>query len=153
MKLKNRLFAVVLSIFLVSFSPVFAFANETNPPAPLSITSGLVVEEEVQDATFEDSRVVYGESLPFGDISVLVFRRDTEGNLLEDYNENLEVSSLGMFSVALPLKLGTNYVEFTVSGESYEDATYNFEIKRMSQRVKNELQTMVALPGAVKKAN
>ena len=150
MKMKNKLFAVAFGIMLIALSPVLAFADITSKPAPLSITSGLIVEEEKQDATFEESRMVYGEALPFGDISVLVCRRDAEGNLLEDYTENFEVSSLGMFNVSLPLKLGTNYIAFQVSSESYNDATYNFEIKRMPQKVKDELKAMVALPGAVR---
>ena len=147
MKQKSKFMAVLIIMLLVSFSPVCAFAQETGNPAPISITSGLVVEEERQDATFEDSRIIYGETTPFAEISISISQKDGEGNPIEDYSESFEVGSMGIFSTSLPLKLGTNYIELTVSSECYDDATYRFEIKRMPQKVKEQLKNMIALPG------
>lgn len=147
MKQRNKFMAILIIMLIFSFSPVCAFAGETCNPAPISITSGLVFEEERQDATFEDSRIIYGETMPFADITIVISRKDGEGNLLEDYSESFEVGSLGIFSTSLPLKLGTNYINLTVSSEGYDDSTYSFEIKRMPQKVKEQLKNMIALPG------
>ncbi|MDD3393900.1 MAG: hypothetical protein EOM28_00615 [Clostridia bacterium] len=147
MKQRNKGFAVFIIALLLSFSPVCAFAEEIDNPAPISITSGLSFDQECPEATFDDSRMIYGETLPFADISVTVCRKDADGVLFEDYNTELTVGSLGIFSMVLPLELGTNYIEIIVNGEDYDEASYNFEIKRMPQRVKEELKNMMALPG------
>lgn len=147
MKQKSKLIAVFVMMLFLSFSPVCAFAQEICNPTPIAIYSGLIFEEEKQDATFEDSRIVYGETIPFADISVIVSRKDAEGNTLQDYSESFEVGSLGIFSISLPLKLGTNYIDLSVSSQCYDNATYSFEIKRMPLSVKEQLKTMIALPG------
>lgn len=147
MKQKSKLIAVFVMMLFLSFSPVCAFAKEICNPTPIAISSGLIFEEEKQDATFEDSRIVYGETIPFADISVIVSRKDAEGNTLQDYSESFEVGSLGIFSISLPLKLGTNYIDLSVSSQCYDNATYSFEIKRMPLSVKEQLKTMIALPG------
>ncbi|HBF65032.1 MAG TPA: hypothetical protein DDW34_03860 [Clostridium sp.] len=147
MKQKSKLIAVCVMMLFLSFSPVCAFAQEICNPTPIAISSGLIFEEEKQDATFEDSRIVYGETIPFADISVIVSRKDAEGNTLQDYSESFEVGSLGIFSISLPLKLGTNYIDLSVSSQCYDNATYSFEIKRMPLSVKEQLKTMIALPG------
>lgn len=153
MKQRSKNFVVFIIAMMLSFSPVCAFANEINNPAPLSITSGLGLDEdeEDQDVTFDDSRMVYGETAPFAEISVIVSRMDSEGVMLEDYNDALEVGSLGIFSTVLPLELGTNYIEITVTGEDYDEETYCYEVKRKPQEVKEELKSMIALPGLMPK--
>lgn len=147
MKQKSKFIGVFVMMLFLSFSPVCAFAQEICNPTPIAISSGLIFEEEKQDATFEDTRIVYGETIPFADISVMVSRKDAEGNTLQDYSENFEVGSLGIFSISLPLKLGTNYIDLSVSSQCYDAATYSFEIKRMPLSVKEQLKNMIALPG------
>lgn len=147
MKHRSKCIAVFVMMLLLSFSPVYTFAQEFCNPTPIAISSGLTFEEEKQDATFEDTRIVYGETIPFADISVIVSRRDAEGNTLQDYSDSFEVGSLGIFSIALPLKLGTNYIDVSVSSQCYDNATYSFEIKRMPLSVKEQLKNMIALPG------
>ncbi|WP_304507096.1 hypothetical protein [Anaerotignum sp.] len=151
MKQRSKNFVVFMIAMMLSFSPVCAFADEINNPAPFSITSGLGFNEDDQDVTFDDSRMVYGETAPFAGISVTVCRMDSEGVMFEDYNDTLEVGSLGIFSTVLPLELGTNYIEITVNGEDYEEETYCYEVKRKPQAVKEELKSMIALPGLMPK--
>jgi len=149
MKQRNKIFAIFMAVFFFSFSPLYAFAEEIDNPAYISITSGLVFDEDGQEATFDSSRMVYGEAEPNTQISVVICRKDSEGDMIEEYNEDLEVGSLGIFSMGLPLELGINYIELTVNCENYDETIYNFEIKRMSQTVKEELKSMIALPGSI----
>lgn len=151
MKQRNKNFAVFMIVLLLSISPVNAFADEINNPAPLSITSGLGFDEDAQDVTFDDSRMVYGEATPFSNISVTVCRMDSEGAMFEDYSDAMEVGSLGIFSMVLPLELGTNYIEITVTSQGYDEETYSYEVKRKPQAVKDELKSMIALPGLMPK--
>ncbi|KXL51818.1 hypothetical protein CLNEO_27900 [Anaerotignum neopropionicum] len=151
MKRRILSFTMFFIVLLFSISPVCAFADEINNPVPLSITSGLNENEEGQEATFDDSRMVYGETVPFADITVTICRRDGEGIMLEDYRNDFEVGSLGIFSMTLPLKLGTNYIEIMVSGDDYDEAVYIYELKRKPQAVKDELKSMIALPGLLPK--
>lgn len=147
MKQRNKSFAVFIISLLLSFSPVCAFAEEIDNLAPISITSGLSFDQQCPEATFDESRMIYGETVPFANVSVTVCRKDADGVLIEDYNAGLTVGSLGIFSMALPLELGTNHIEIIVNGKGYDEASYNFEIKRMPQKVKDELKNMMALPG------
>lgn len=153
MKQRNKIFAIVMFVLLFSFSPVCAFADEIKNPAPIAITSGLVFDEDGQEATFDSSRIVYGEAVPYTQIHVTICRKDAEGQLLEEYCEDMEVGSLGIFSMVLPLELGTNYIEFTVSCGNYDKVTYNFEIKRKPQTVKDELKSLIALPRLIQNYN
>ncbi|WP_313526563.1 hypothetical protein [Anaerotignum sp.] len=146
MKLKNKLVTMLMFVLLFSFSPVSAFADEIDNPAPISISSGLVFDTDGQEATFDSSRMVYGEAVPCTQIAVTICRKDSEGKLLQEYNEDYEVGSLGIFSMVLPLELGTNYIEFVVNCENYDETTYNFEVIRKSQTVKEELKSLIALP-------
>lgn len=146
---RKKLFAIVMAVFMLSFSPVCTFADEIENLAPITITSGLVFEEEGQEATFESSRMVYGEAIPCTQVSVQIWSRDEEGCMAEEYYEDLQVGSLGIFSMILPLELGVNDIELTVNSEGYDEAIYFFEINRKSQTVKEELKTMVALPGFI----
>jgi hypothetical protein len=136
---------------MLSISPVSAFADEIKNPTPLSITSGLIIDEEVQESTFDDSRMVYGETVPFADITVTVCHMEWDGSMLEDYRDDFEVGSLGIFSMSLPLNMGTNYIEITVTDEEHDEATYSYELKRKPQAVKDELKNMIALPGLMPK--
>lgn len=146
MKLRKRILTIFMFILILSFTPVFAFADEIENPAPISITSGLVFDEDGQEATFDSSRMVYGEAVPCTQISVEIFHLDGEACMIEGYNEDLEVGSLGIFSMVLPLELGTNYIQLTVNCEGYDEAIYDFEIIRKPQTVKEELKSLVALP-------
>ncbi|WP_352399510.1 hypothetical protein [Anaerotignum sp.] len=146
MELKNKFVAFFMFMLLFSFSPLSAYANAIDNPAPLSISSGLVFDEDRQEATFDSSRMVYGEAVPCTQIAVSICRKDSEGKLLLEYNEDYEVGSLGIFSMVLPLELGTNYIEFVVNCKNYDEATYNFEVIRKSQTVKEELKSLIALP-------
>lgn len=124
----------VLCAVLFCFSPVSAFAAE------VTISSGLVMDAE--EATFDDSRLVYGSAEPGTEISFTVSGMDHTGTLTEQYKENVRVGSMGLFSVTLPLEKGSNYICIT-SGEETQKAV----VKRVSQLVKNQLQNMIALPG------
>ncbi|WMI81469.1 hypothetical protein [Anaerotignum sp. MB30-C6] len=150
MEWRNKIFAMLLALLLFSFSPVYAFASEIENPAPISITSGLVFDEDGQDATFDSSRMVYGEAVPYSQISVTICGKDGDGDMQEEYSEDLEVGSLGIFSMSLPLELGTNYIELTVNCQNFDEAIYHFEVKRKPLKVKDELKSMVALPGSIK---
>ncbi len=143
---------IFIVVLMLSISPISAFADDIKNPAPFSITSGLNIdEEETQEATFDDSRMVYGEALPFADITVTVSRMNWDGSMLEEFRDDFEVGSLGIFSMSLPLNMGTNYIEITVTDEEYDVATYSYELKRKPQSVKDELKNMIALPGLMPK--
>lgn len=147
MKRQNKCIAFFLGLLLMSFSPVNTFAVEITEPTPLYTTSGLDLDQEVRETTFERSRLVYGEALPDSVVSVSIGRLNGLGEVVEEYQESLTVGSLGMFSLNLPLELGTNYITLSATAQGYESVSYEVRIKRYSQQVKKELQTMMALPG------
>lgn len=147
MKRQNKYIAFFLVLFL-SLSPVSAFADEIENPTHVCITSGLDLSAEGRETTFDRCRLVYGEAAPETTIDVSVSRTDGVGDRVEEYQESLVVGSLGIFSLNIPLEMGTNYITLTASAEGYDTISYEVQVKRYSQQVKRELQTMVALPGA-----
>ncbi len=141
---QKGLLGMILALFCC-FSPVHALAAEPS----LTITSGLAMEEEETECTFQDSRVVYGEATPYADILCTITQPNAAGELEEVYSDSLTVGSLGLFSTTLPLEMGYNHI--TIALTQTEDAepeiVLETVVKRVSSDVKTQLQRMIALPG------
>ena len=135
---KKLVGAVLAAVFC--FSPVSAFAAE----APVTITSGLHVQSEEIECTFDESRILYGEAAPGSKITFTISKLDRFGAMVEIYRETITVGSMGLFSTTLPLERGNNYIAITVAGK---DGKTEAVVKRVPQTVKNQLQRMIALPG------
>ena len=88
------------------FSPVSAFAAEGS----VHISSGLELDAEETECTFEDNRLVYGEAVPGTEITFTVSKMNRFGGMEEVYKEDVLVGSMGLFSVNLPLEKGKNYI-------------------------------------------
>lgn len=132
-----------IGLFLAAvfcFSPVVALAAESS----VHITSGLNLESDETECTFEESRIIYGEAAPGTEITFTVSRLDRFGETVVTHTETLKVGSMGLFSATLPLGRGNNDIAMTVTGE---DSTTEVTIKQVPQAVKNRLQQMIALPG------
>lgn len=140
-RMKKRLLGVLLAV-LFAFSPVSAFAAE----ASVSITSGLTMEADTVEYTFEDSRIVYGEAAPNARITFSVSKKDAEGEWQESYRESLQVGSLGLFSATLPLETGYNQITLTARQKGCENTVQETIVKRLPKTVKKQLQSMLALP-------
>lgn len=136
---KNKLVGLILAA-VFCFSPVSAFAAE----APVTITSGLDMESEEIECTFDESRILYGEAKPGAKITFTISKLDRFGKMVECYTNTITVGSLGLFSTTLPLERGNNYIAITVEGN---DGTTEVVVKRIPQAVKSQLQRMIALPG------
>lgn len=136
---KKKLVGLILAA-VFCFSPVSAFAAE----APVTITSGLDMESEEIECTFDESRILYGEAKPGAKITFTISKLDRFGKMVECYTNTITVGSLGLFSTTLPLERGNNYIAITVEGK---DGTTEVVVKRIPQAVKSQLQRMIALPG------
>lgn len=136
---KKKLVGLILAA-VFCFSPVSAFAAE----APVTITSGLDMESEEIECTFDESRILYGEARPGAKITFTISKLDRFGKMVECYTNTITVGSLGLFSTTLPLERGNNYIAITVEGK---DGTTEVVVKRIPQAVKSQLQRMIALPG------
>lgn len=134
MKVWKRKVCGVVCALLFCISPVSAFA------ADVTISSGLLLDAE--EATFDDSRLVYGEAVPGTEISFTVSEMDQAGVLIEQYRTDVTVGSMGLFSVTLPLEKGNNYI-CILSGDQKQEIV----VKRVSKVVKSHLKNMIALPG------
>lgn len=142
-QMKNLLGVFIAA--LVCFSPVSALAAE--PDTPVSITSGFDLECEEAECTFDDARIVYGEAEPDTWITFQVSVPDQNGEPEEIFSEQFSVGSLGLFSATLPLEMGHNYVTMTAVLDGLNETTVEVAIKRVPQKVKKQLQRMIALPG------
>ncbi len=139
---RKKLIGILLAA-VCCFSPVSAFAAETEANHSLTITSGLELECEETECTFDDSRIIYGEAAPDTCITVTISQMDRFGEWEEVYSESLIVGSLGLFSTVFPLEMGYNHIVMAIA----EEAAVETVIKRVPQDVKTQLQRMIALPG------
>lgn len=130
---------------LICLSPVSAFAAET----PVTVSSGLNLDSWETESTFDAQRTIYGEAKPGTQISISVSQKDSNGDMVETQYQDLTVGSLGIFSTTIELALGYNYVTLTAEKNGYDQTSDTVTIKRVSQRIKKELQSMIALPGTV----
>lgn len=138
---KKAIGAILTAIFC--FSPVSAFAAEG-----LTITSGLTLESEEAECTFDESRILYGEAAPYSNIAISVSQEDAAGELQEIYSDEVAVGSLGLFSASFPLEMGCNYITLEVVQENAaEEEKIEAVIKRVSCDLKTQLKKMIALPG------
>ena len=137
-KLTGLFLAAVFCVF-----PVTAFAAET----PVEISSGLHFEERTTECTFDDSRILYGEAEPGTRITVTVSAKNRRGSLYQVASDSFVTGSMGIFTTTFPLRMGYNYITLTAEKKGMEERTETTVVKRLSQRVKTQLQTMIALPG------
>jgi len=138
MKAYRKKWIGIVMAMVFCFSPVSAFAAEGS----VHISSGLELDAEETECTFEDNRLVYGEAVPGTEITFTVSKMNRFGGMAEVYTEDVLVGSMGLFSVTLPLEKGNNYISMTAEGKTQEVV-----IKRVSQNVKTQLQRLIALPG------
>ena len=136
---RKKLVGLVLAAAFC-FSPVSAFAAQSY----VNITSGLRVESEEVECTFDESRILYGEAKPGAKVTFTISKLNRFGNMVEIYKDTITVGSMGLFSTTLPLERGNNYIAMTVAGESGKTEAV---VKRIPQTVKSQLQRMIALPG------
>ena len=133
----KRMIGILLAMAFC-FSPVSVLAKEI----PVTISSGLNVETDETESTFEDARIIYGEAAPGTEIVFTVSKMNRFGEMTEQHRKEVTVGSLGIFSVTLPLENGTNYISMQANGESQQMA-----VKRVPLTVKKQLQRLIALPG------
>ena len=138
MKRQMKKWLGIFAAAFICFSPVSALAAETD--TPLTITSGLDLECEEAECTFSEARIVYGEAEPDTWIT-------QNGEPEEIFSDEFSVGSLGLFSATLPLEMGYNYVTLTAELDGSDETAVEVTIKRVPQKVKKQLQRMIALPG------
>lgn len=138
MKAYRKKLIGILMAMVFCFSPVSVLAAEL----PVTISSGLNMETEEMESTFDAERIVYGEAVPGTKVVFTVSKMNRFGNLVELHKQTVTVGSMGIFSVTLPLERGNNYINMTAKGE-----TQQIIVKRVPQTVKTQLQRMIALPG------
>lgn len=134
---RKKLIGILLAM-VFCFSPVSVMAAEL----PVTISSGLHMELEEVESTFDAERIVYGEAAPGTEVTFTVSKMNRFGQMMELYRNEVKVGSLGLFSVTLPLERGNNFINMTVDGK-----TEQVVVKRVPQTVKTQLQRMIALPG------
>ncbi|MBQ7103563.1 MAG: hypothetical protein IJN89_05850 [Anaerotignum sp.] len=138
MKAYRKKLAGILLAMLFCFSPVSVLADEL----PVTISSGLDMELEEVESTFDAERIVYGEAAPGTKVIFTVSKMNRFGVMTELHRNEVKVGSLGLFSVTLPLERGNNFIDITADGK-----TEQVVVKRVPQAVKTQLQRMIALPG------
>ena len=134
---RKKLIGILLAM-VFCFSPVSVMAAEL----PVTISSGLNMEAEEVECTFDAERIVYGEAAPGTKVVFTVSKMNRFGKMVELHRDTVTVGSMGLFSVTLPLERGNNYIDMTAEGE-----TQQVIVKRVPQTVKTQLQRMIALPG------
>ncbi|MBR5122125.1 MAG: hypothetical protein IKT73_01670 [Anaerotignum sp.] len=134
---RKRLIGMILAM-IFCFSPVSVMAAEF----PVTISSGLNMNAEEVENTFEEERIVYGEAAPGTKVIFTVSKLNRFGEKVEMHRDEVRVGSLGLFSVTLPLERGNNYIDMTVGGETQQTV-----VKHVPRTVKTQLQRMIALPG------
>ena len=138
MKTYRKKLIGILMAMMFCFSPVSVMAAEL----PVEISSGLDMEAELAEHTFDEERIVYGAGQPGAKVVFTVSKINRFGEMVELHRNAVTVNSMGLFSVTLPLERGNNYIGMTVDGETQETV-----VKRVPRAVKNQLQRMIALPG------
>ncbi len=144
-KKKIGLFLLLTGMLLCL--PVHVFAAQTMPSTPITITSGLDLQAEEIESTFDTTRTIYGEAKPNTQIQVSVSRKNLNGDMQVTNAQNVVVSSVRIFSATVDLDMGYNYITITAQKDGYEQVSQTIVVKRLPQRLKKELQNMIALPG------
>ena len=138
MKAYRKKLVGILMAMLFCFSPVSVMAADM----PVTISSGLDMETEEMEYTFDEERIVYGAGEPGTEVVFTVSKLNRFGETVELHKDAVTVNSMGLFSVTLPLERGINYISVTADGETQETL-----VKCVPRSVKTQLQRMIALPG------
>ncbi len=135
--------AVLLVMALLCFAPVSAYATGSTP---LTVSSGINMYAKGVESTFDAHRTIYGEAEPGTSITVTVSRKNAKGNMYVASVQKTTVGAMGIFSISTDLELGYNYIQLSAKKYGHNEVSHTVTVKRVSQQIKQELQTMIALP-------
>ena len=142
---KKRILGLLLAGMLC-FAPVSAYATSNTP---LTVSSGLNIDTKEAESTFDAHRIIYGEAEPGTTITVSVNHKNAKGAMQTVSSQHIVVGSMGIFSVAMDLELGYNYISLSAKKQGHNEVSHTVTVKRLSQQIKKNLQKMIALPGNV----
>ena len=133
--------------FLLCISASIGYADSVQAAqVEIGITGDLDFEKE-KVSTFNDSKTISGTAEKGTVINIVVYTKSRLGKLSEAENYSVEVGDSQLFSQAVGLSLGENYIEFKACMEGYDDYQGSVTVSRKNKAIKTQLQNSIYIPG------
>lgn len=133
--------------FMICISASIAYAGSAQAAqVEVAITGDLDFEKE-KVSTFNDSKTLSGTAEKGTVVNIIVYTKSRMGKLTETENYSVEVGDSNLFSQAVGLTLGENYIEFKASMEGYDNYEGNVTVSRKNKAIKTKLENSIYIPG------
>ncbi|MEA5083750.1 MAG: hypothetical protein VB018_06300 [Lachnospiraceae bacterium] len=143
----KKMFMGLLVGFLLCISASVAYADSVQAAqVEICITGDLDFQKE-KVSTFNDSKTISGTAEKGTAINIVVYTKSRLGKLTESENYSVEVGDSNLFSQAVGLSLGENYIEFKASMEGLDDYEGNVTVSRKNKAIKTQLENSIYIPG------
>ncbi|MGE4213961.1 MAG: hypothetical protein AB7E42_04185 [Anaerotignaceae bacterium] len=143
----KKMFMGMLVGFLLCISASIAYAGSVQAAeVEISITGDLDFEKE-KVSTFNDSKTLSGTAEKGTVINIIVYTKSGLGKLTEAESYSVEVGDSNLFSQAVELYVGENYIEFSASMEGYDDYQGSVTVNRKNKAIKTQLENSIYIPG------
>ncbi|MDD3569553.1 MAG: hypothetical protein PHY44_00430 [Lachnospiraceae bacterium] len=133
--------------FMICVSASIAYAGSAQAAqVEVGITGDLDFEKE-KVSTFNDSKTLSGTAEKGTTINIIVYTKSRLGNLTEVENYSVEVGDSNLFSQAVGLSVGDNYIEFKATKEGYDNYEGSVTVSRKNKAIKTKLENSIYIPG------
>lgn len=140
----------VLTLLLcLAPSCVYAGSLGGTETVDFCVTSGLDMEKEVV-STFDTSKTIFGTAQQGVCLDITVNTKNAIGNWKQNAAYSVEVGSSGLFTQAIPLKVGENQISLTASQDGKTSVTDVIVVKRKPMEIKKELEKILFIPGGTR---
>lgn len=133
--------------FMLCLSASIAYAGSVQAAeVDVSITGDLNFEKE-KVSTFNDLKTISGTAEKGTTIDIIVYTISRYGKLTEAESYSIKVGDSNLFSQAIGLSIGENYIEFKASREGYNDYEGSVTVNRKNKAIKAQLENGIYIPG------
>lgn len=144
--MKKTIFYVLTIIFVLSFAE-FSYADSIDTPVvEVEVTGGVDFDKE-KISTFDDAKTISGTADEGTVIDIVVYKRFSNDKLRETSSYYIEVGESGLFSQAVDLSVGENYIEFCASKKDCDNLEYGVTVNRKKKSIKMQLESSIYIPG------
>jgi len=111
----------------------------------VSVTGDLNFEKD-KVSTFNESKTISGTAEKGTDIDIIVYTKSFYGRFKEVESYSIKVGDSNLFSQALGLRVGENYIEFRASKDGLKDYYKSVTVNRKNKAIKNQLENSIYIP-------
>lgn len=142
----KKMFMGLLVGFMLCTSASIAYACSVEAAElNVSVTGDLDFQKE-KISTFNDLKTISGTAEKGVLIDIVIYKKSYYGTLTEAESYSVEVGDSNLFSQAVALDEGENYIELKAMMQGYDNFEREVIVSRKNKAIKSQLENGIYLP-------